>query len=215
MNTTLMLSPSEILTLYRESATTPDWNKTVRHICLYSDGRVTRARDNTPCSSLLCCIDIPACYYNKSRARLLFCYDNGCVNIMNPKEQLSDKLHRPGMKSNGYNQAANLRCVFVCEKTDWLVIFCRSADGQELMRLFRLENRTVHRTMSAAGNQFVKDERPYRWQILPGRIAGLLMLDGERVTLRKESNRFATTAAVLAALEGKEITHIISPDLHR
>lgn len=210
-----MLLTSELLTLYQARCPEIDLSKTVRHICLYSDGRVTRARGSSPCSSLLCSIDIPAFYYNKSKARLLFCYDNGCVNIMNPKEQLSDKLHRPGMKSNGYNQAAGLQRVFVCEKTDRLVICCRSTDGQEFMRIFRLENRRVHHTMSAAGNQFVKDERPYRWQILPGRIAGLLMLDGERVTLRKESNRYATTAAVLTALAKEEASHILCPELHR
>lgn len=210
-----MLSTSELLTLYEARCPEIDLSKTVRHICLYSDGRVTRARGSSPCSSLLCCIDIPAFYYNKSKARLLFCYDNGCVNIMNPKEQLSDKLHRPGMKSNGYNQAAGLQRVFVCEKTDRLVICCRSTDGQEFMRTFRLENRRVHHTMSAAGNQFVKDERPYRWQILPGQIAGKLLPDNAQLTLQQGTERYARTAEVLAALAAGTTTHILCPEIRR
>ncbi len=203
------LSASELCTLYREKSPAIDWDKTVRHICLYSNGRVTRARENSSCSSLLCSIDVPYYYYNTSKARLLFCYDNGCVNIMNPKQQLEDKLHRPGMKSNGYKLTSRLARVFVCNKTDWLAIFSRTSGGLEYLRLFSLEKRTVHKSMNAAGNQFIKDERAYRWKIIPDVIVGKFPSRFPKIVQRGLPH-YEEIAALLSALE-KEDTHILCP----
>lgn len=210
MATYSLLSTSEALLLYQEKRPEIDWQKTIRRICLYNDGRVTRARESRACSSMLCSIDIPTYYFNKSRARLLFCYDSGHVNIMNPMEQLNTKLHRPGIKYNGYSQKARLARVFVCNKTDKLAIFCRNSSSQESLHIFSLENRTVHKTMSAAGNEFIKNLTPFRWQVIPGIIADYLLPKRKQLVLPHSNELYAQIKSLLDILE-KEPTHIISP----
>ncbi len=211
METYSLLSTSEALHLYQEKRPEIDWQKTIRRICLYNDGRVTRASESRACSSMLCSIDIPTYYFNKSRALLLFCYDSGHdVNIMNPMEQLNTKLHRPGIKYNGYSQKARLARVFVCNKTDRLAIFCRNSSSQESLHIFSLENRTVLKTMSAAGNQFIKDLTPFRWQIIPEMIAHHILPKRQNHVLPQANELYTQIKSLLSILE-EEPTHIISP----
>ena len=174
---------------------------------------MTRSSGNRNCSALLCCIDIPSYYYNKSQARLLFCYSNGHVNIVNPKELLELKLHRPGVKSNGFSPKAPLTRIFICNKTDWLAICCRTAPGQEYLHLFPLAERTVHKTMSAAGNQFVKDAHPYRWQVIPGQIMNQLTRRRTAFTLPATGEYFTAFTELMGTLAA-EGTHALCPDLY-
>ena len=161
---------------------------------------------------MLCSIDIPTYYFNKSRARLLFCYDSGHVNIMNPMEQLNTKLHRPGIKYNGYSQKARLARVFVCNKTDKLAIFCRNGSSQESLHIFSLENRTVHKTMNAAGNEFIKNLTPFRWQVIPGIIADYLLPKRKQHVLPQANELYTQIKSLLTKLE-EEPTHILSPTI--
>lgn len=195
---------------YREKGPEIDWSKTVLHICLYSNGRVTRARNTHSCSERLCCIDIPQ-YYTRAGSRLLFCYDNGCVNIMNPKTLLNEKLHRPGIKHNGYNRTAVLKRIFVCNKTDWLAIYCNAGNQHSCIRLFPLAKRTVHKSMCAAGNQFTGEDTPYRWHILPAQLTDILGITSARTILRS-SPLFCLLTEIFELLEN-EGSHVLSPKL--
>lgn len=141
---------------------------TIYKIVLYKDGKVTRDVEERPYTDVLFNIPIRPYYYNK-KSRLLFCYDNGHVNVMIPWELLNRKLKIKGLKSNGFKmdtQASLLR-VLVCHKDDYLVICSYGGDGKRYIKAMPLENRTTHEAMHAAGNIFVKDARPYQWMVVP------------------------------------------------
>ncbi len=141
---------------------------TVYKIVLYNDGKVARDVAERPYIDVLYNIPIRPYYYNK-KSRLLFCYDNGHVNVMTPWVLLNGKLKAKGLKSNGFKKdsGTSLLKVMVCHKDDYLVICSYGGDGKKYIKAMPLENRTSHEAMQAAGNLFVKDARPYKWMIVP------------------------------------------------
>lgn len=145
---------------------------TVYKIVLYNDGKVARDVEERLYKDVFYNIPIRPYYYNK-KSRLLFCYDNGHVNVMMPWALLNGKLKAKGLKSNGFklNAEVSLMKVIVCHKDDYLVICSYGGDGKKYIKAMPLENRTWHEAMHAAGNIFVKDARPYKWMVVPGALA--------------------------------------------
>ena len=141
---------------------------TVYKIVLYNDAKVARDVEERPYTDVLYNIPIRPYYYNK-KSRLLFCYDNGHVNVMVPWVLLNGKLKAKGLKSNGFKKdsGASLLKVIVCHKDDYLVICSYGGDGKKYIKAMPLENRTPHEAMQAAGNILVKDARPYKWMVVP------------------------------------------------
>lgn len=141
---------------------------TVYKIVLYKDGKVARDVEERLYTDVLYNIPIRQYYYNK-KSRLLFCYDNGHVNVMVPWGLLNGKLKAKGLKSNGFklDSNASLLKVMVCHKDDYLVICSYGRDGKKYIKAMPLENRTCHEAMHAAGNIFVRDARPYKWMVVP------------------------------------------------
>lgn len=141
-----------------------DSTGTIRRIILYQDGGVARGRKDESCSNVLYNISVPQCYYNKTKARLLFCYDNGRVAIYNPWKLLSrgGKLSKPGKVSNGYvkEDRVKLTDVFLCNKTDYLVIVGRKKNGDKTIKAQCLECRSDHgeKNMKLLGNIFLKQD---------------------------------------------------------
>ncbi|MBR5878552.1 MAG: hypothetical protein IKY91_03290 [Akkermansia sp.] len=137
---------------------------TIRHIILYHDGGVARGRKEESCSNVLYNISVPQSYYNKTKARLLFCYNNGRVAVLNPWKLLSQggKLHNTGKVSNGYNKEEGvlLTDVFLCNKTDYLVTVGRKKNGDKTIKAQCLEGRSDHgaKSMDLLGNIFLKQE---------------------------------------------------------
>lgn len=146
--------------------------RTVYKIVLYKDGKVSRDVEEREYVDVLYNIRIRPYYYNK-KSRMLFCYDNGHVNVMTPYELLNRKLKIKGLKSNGFKMDtdASLHKVCVCHKDDYLVICSYGGDGKKYIKAMPLENRKSHGNMDAAGNIFVKDARPYRWLVVPKTLA--------------------------------------------
>lgn len=160
---------SKIAEAYRKRSEAVAGNtNTTYKIVLYKDGKVSRDVAEREYVDVLYNIRIPPYYYNK-KSRLLFCYDNGHVNVMTPHELLNNKLKQKGLKSNGYkmNTAASLAKVIVCRREDYLVICSYGGDGKKYIKAMPLEHRTSHGNMHAAGNIFVKDACPYRWLVVP------------------------------------------------
>ena len=141
---------------------------TVYKIVMYKDAKVSRDVAERPYTDVLYNIPIRPFYYNK-KSRLLFCYDNGHVNVMIPWVLLNSKLKIKGLKSNGFktDTKASLLRVMVCHKEDYLVICSYGGDGKKYIKAMPLEHRTTHGAMDAAGNIFVKDARPYKWMLVP------------------------------------------------
>lgn len=141
---------------------------TVYKIVMYRDGKVSRDVEERSYEDVKFNVPIRPYYYNK-KSRLLFCYDNGHVNVMIPWVLLNGKLKAKGLKSNGFkrNTQATLSKVIVCHRDDYLVICSYGGDGKKYIKAMPLEERTPHEAMDAAGNIFVKDARPYKWMIVP------------------------------------------------
>lgn len=139
---------------------------TVRRIVLYRDGKVAKDVEERNYIDILHSIPIPPYYYNK-KSCMLFCYDNGKVNMMIPADLLKGKLYRNGFKSNGFNTNSLLMNVIVCKKTDFLVICSQGSEGKKYIKAMGLESHNPNASMSAAGDIYLKDARPYHWFVVP------------------------------------------------
>lgn len=148
---------------------------TTRYIILYKDGHVSRDKKTRGYEDFRFEIPIPQFYYNL-KSRLLFCYDNGKVNVMTPQQLFEKKLSREGIKQDGYNiqTGVNLVNVFVCREDDFLVIYSTDGMGNQYVRADAIEFRKPHKTMHTPGNQFTDGTRPYRWLILPNTMRWLV-----------------------------------------
>lgn len=155
-----------------------------RRIVLYRDGSVAKDTKERAWEDILYDIPIHQYYFNKP-GRLLFCYNNGHVNVMRPKSLLESKLKLKGVKANGFKQAPGLQLMnaFVCKESDIIVIYSCDGEGRPHIKAMELKNRNVHEnTMNAAGNTFVKDARPYKWMVLPHELWHLVRLILQRGT---------------------------------
>lgn len=143
-------------------------SKTVRWVCLYNDDEAHVARHKMRYENDNVLFNIPIYpWHNNKQARMLFCYANGHVNVLNPYNLLKDKLRYEGFKKSGYNKSSQLMRVFVCDKKDYLVICSRNSQGFPYIKAVSLDSRTVHASMCAMGNIFVKEGTPYRWMLVP------------------------------------------------
>lgn len=155
-----------------------------RRIILYRDGSVAKDTKERGWEDILFDIPIPQYYFNKP-SRLLFCYNNGHVNVMRPKSLLEGKLKIKSVKSNGFKQAPGLVLMntFVCKDSDFIVIYSYDAEGVPHVKAMELKDRNVHEdSMHAAGNVFVKESRPYKWMVIPHELQHLIRQIKQRGT---------------------------------
>lgn len=155
-----------------------------RRIVLYRDASVAKDTKERAWEDILFDIPIPQYYFNKP-SRLLFCYNNGHVNVMRPKTLLEDKLKLKGIKAHGFKQAPGLVLMnaFVCKDSDFIVIYSYDAGGVPHVKAMELKSRKVHeRSMDAAGNIFVKESRPYKWMVIPHELQHLIRPIFQRTT---------------------------------
>ena len=155
-----------------------------RRIVLYRDASVAKDTRERDWEDILFDIPIPQYYFNKP-SRLLFCYNNGHVNVMRPKTLLEDKLKLKGIKARGFKQAPGLVLMnaFVCKDSDFIVIYSYDAEGVPHVKAMELKSRKVHeKSMDAAGNIFVKESRPYKWMVIPHELQHLIRPVFQRTT---------------------------------
>ncbi len=172
MNTHREMTLEEVLAAYQkrgEETVLRNQSKTVGWIVLYNDEKAHVTRDVKPHDYIDVLYNIPIYSWHKNKpARLLFCYDNGHVNVMCPQVLWKDKLRTTRMKQGGYNRkGCKLMRVFVCDKNDYIVICSRDSKGRSYIKAQSLSSRTDHGSMNAAGNEFVKEGTPYKWMIVP------------------------------------------------
>lgn len=147
--------------------------KILQYITLYKDGTVSRQKVEQNASDVLYNIPFTASCKNKG-ARLLLCYDNGCVNVLNPGEVASGKLKTENKHySNGFNTNAALLSVFTCSKEDYLVIRSQKhGGGIDMIKALAIDGYSVHdpQSMQTQGNKVldVKNAAVTRYEIVPG-----------------------------------------------
>lgn len=172
MNMRREMTMEEALAAYQrrgEEASRRNQSKTVGWIILYNDEKAHVVRDVKPREYVDVLYNIPIySWHKKKSARLLYCYDNGHVNVMCPPVLLNGKLRNTRLKQRGYKRnGCNLMRVFVCDKDDYIVICSRDSKGCSYIKAQSLSTRTTHEMMDASGNFFVKDGSPYKWMIVP------------------------------------------------
>lgn len=154
------------------TATAKD-EKILQYITLYKDGTVSRQNAEQTTPDVMFNIPFTASCKNKG-ARLLLCYDNGCVNVLNPGEVAANKLKTANRHySNGFNQNAALMSVFTCSKEDYLVIRSQKHNGgTEMIKALAVDGYSVHdpQSMQTQGNKVldVKNATVMRYEIVPG-----------------------------------------------
>ena len=144
-----------------------------RYISLYADGCVSQQKQPAEDADVLFNVPVSKNHCKKSD-RLLLCYDNGCVNVLNPKDVLDKKLTKPGKRySNGFNteEGARLLHACVCHEEDYLVLRSRKANGKEMLKAVCVAPYKVHnpQSMHTKGNIFVKSElaQPIAMRVVP------------------------------------------------
>ena len=143
---------------------------TISWIVLYNDEEAHVSRSVEPRDHIDVLYNIPIHPWHKNKpSRLLYCYDNGHVNVMCPGNLLTKgmlRTHR--LKKRGYNRkGCHLMKVFVCDKNDYIVVCSRDSKGHDYIKAMSLSARDDHDSMSTPGNIFVKEGTPYRWMIVP------------------------------------------------
>ncbi len=140
------------------AAAEPIW----RHISLYADGTVSQQKAPAQDADTLFNIPVTTAF-KKKNSRLLLCYSNGCVNVLNPREVIETKLTKAGKRyANGFNMAegVSLLDAFVGSAEDYLVIRSRKESGREMLKAVCIAPYKVHnpQSMQTKGNIFVKEE---------------------------------------------------------
>lgn len=131
-----------------------------RHITLYKNGQASRQSKSVISDTVLCNIPV-AEVYNGADGRLVFCYANGRINVMNPARLMRKKLKKSGsLYAYGYNleNGVKLLHAFVCHKDDYLVVKSRKADGREMIKAVRLSDMDFNDSMHTLGKVVVKQE---------------------------------------------------------
>ncbi|MBQ1961086.1 MAG: ATP-binding protein, partial [Akkermansia sp.] len=144
-----------------------------RYISLYADGCVSQQKQPAEEADVLFNVPVSKNHCKKSD-RLLLCYDNGCVNVLNPKDVLDKKLTKMGKRyANGYNTEDGVRLMHacVCHEDDYLVLRSRKANGMEMVKAVCVAPYKVHnaQSMHTKGNTFVKTEwaQPVSMRVVP------------------------------------------------
>lgn len=151
----------------------PKKEKLWQYLTLYADRTVSRGKNADESPEALFNVALTTGCKAKG-SRLLLCYDNGCVNVLNPGEVVSTKLTKEGHRySNGSNSKARLLAVMTCTKEDFLVIRSRRNDtSTEMIKAVALENYAVHDPMSmqTQGNRLVDPKCAVveQFEIVPG-----------------------------------------------
>lgn len=155
-------------------------NKTWRYISLYGDGTVSSQPKAADGEDVFLNIAVGDAYKKKS-SRLLLCYNNGCVNVLNPAAVVSDKLTKAKRRyANGYNRdnSCKLIAALICDKDDYLVIRSTDSHGKCFIKAVELKDYKVHspQSMSTQGNKFVDLEygTPERYQIVQASMQSVI-----------------------------------------
>ena len=125
-----------------------------RYLNLFSTGEASRTTKPLPVTEpdCFCRIPIPDGAWNK-KSRLLFCYDSGRVNVLNPKLIFEKKLNSRGTRyANGFNREHVMMATALCDEDDILIIRTRHKDGTIYVKCVPVGQCRVHSSMETIGN---------------------------------------------------------------
>lgn len=154
--------------------------KVWRYITLYRDGMVSSQTKEIAGEDVFLNIPVGAAFKKKS-SRLLLCYDNGCVNVLNPAAIIKEKLTKVGKRyANGFNRNGGCKLIaaLVCDKEDYLVIRSTDSDGKKFIKAVALKEYSVHspKSMDTQGNKFVSVDSvtPERYQTVKASMQSVI-----------------------------------------
>ena len=151
----------------------PDPAAVRRYLNLFSTGEASRTTKRLPETEpdCFCRLPIPDGAWNK-KSRLLFCYDSGRVNILNPRQVLETTLKSRSVRhANGFSRRQGLMAVAICDEKDALVVRTRHKDGTVFVKCVPVGQCTVHVSMGTIGNDLTGLEKmPVGSRVLDYRI---------------------------------------------
>lgn len=173
-----------------------------KHITLYKDGCASQQGKAVDADDVLMNIPVGVQYKKKSD-RLLLCYDNGCVNVLNPSDVINKKLNVTNRKyANGYNNESGVKLLqaIVCHVDDYLILRSRTSNGMEMLKAVQISKAyRVHgaNSMQTKGNLFIKPELavPYDMEIVPSLDEGFI-----KDIVCKSSERYGPGYAVQSSI---------------
>lgn len=90
------------------------------------------------------------------KGRLVFLYEGGYVNIMNPATIIKKKFTEQWKRySNGFNTKADLLKYCVCTEDDTLCIYTETKNGQSDVEAFKIANYKVNESMHTPGRKIL------------------------------------------------------------
>ena len=132
-----------------------EYRSAVKVLTLYKNGDTSCQSSEVKSSDVLFNILLTKELMSE-KGRLVFLYEDGYVNIMNPatiiKKKFTDEWKR---YSNGFNTKANLLKYCVCTVDDTLCVFTEKKNGQSDVEAFKIANYKVNESMHTPGRKIL------------------------------------------------------------
>jgi len=95
--------------------------------------------------------------YSLRRERLVICYDNGRINVVNPyliiKEKTANRMYQ-----NGWNTNAKIISVFNLHSNDLLAFTSKDGAGAEYVKIHHVNAISVHQYIYSEGNLLINEK---------------------------------------------------------
>lgn len=120
------------------------------YITFYKDGGWSYQNKNIAGDDILCNIAVTKTQRKKKEARLVQCYDNGCMNVVLVKDirkKTSGRLYK-----NGWNTEAKLVAAFCADVHDQIAFWSKDEDGREWVKVHYVSCVEPHTSMHTKGN---------------------------------------------------------------
>lgn len=136
----------------------PKYRSAVKVLTLYKNGDTSSQSSEVKSSDVL--FNIPLTEELMSeKGRLVFLYEDGYVNIMEPAKVIKKKFTDEWKRySNGFNTKANLLKYCVCTVDDTLCVYTEKKNGQSDVESFEVANYKANESMQTPGKRILKKE---------------------------------------------------------
>ncbi len=172
-----------------------------RYLNLFSTGEASRTTKLLPETepNCFCRLPVPDGAWNK-KSRLLFCYDSGRVNILNPKQVLETTLKSRNVRhANGFDRTHGMMAAAICDENDILVIRTQHKNGTIYVKGVPVGKCTVHVTMGTLGNDLTGLEKmPAGSKVLDYRILPGARADEVKVLKPQKGNSIGVDQTAIA-----------------
>ena len=148
--------PNEVKAIVKTVKSSSDsdiaWN-----IVVYSDGKAAKKKRLNSDEPVMAACQL-AKGMMKKNGRLLMCYANGRMNVVTPKDIVSDKLVKRDYRyGNGVCMDSPLMGLYACTKDDYILLEIKDGAGQIWRKAMALSDFASHGAMQAKGNMVVHE----------------------------------------------------------